>query len=108
MIRAFMLALAVVAVPTLAFSSSAESAEIVKYRCKDWKAKHIHEVKNAAVIVKTLKKLKCEVKESKHNGHIDVSYRCEKWTSLELKTHEEAHKWEKWLKEYSFETKHEH
>ncbi len=84
------------------------AAEIVRYRCPEWKAKHIHEKAKADTIAETLTKLKCEVKRHAHNGHEDVQYRCVKWQALELKTHDEAHKWEKWLKEYGFETEHKH
>jgi hypothetical protein len=89
-------------------ANDAGAAEIVKYRAEKWQAKHIHDDKKAKTISATLTDLGCEVKQNAHNGHIDVKYRCPKWKQMELKTHEEAHKWEKWLKEYGFETKHEH
>ena len=82
--------------------------EIVRYQLKDWKAKHIHDAKKTVTIVNTLKKLGCEVKQHQHNGHTDVSYRCPKWRQLELASHEDAHKWEKWLKEFNFKTEHKH
>lgn len=104
MLAMFCLA-AVLAAPSTA---SVQAAERVEYRCVKWKAKHIHDTKKADTIVQTLKKLQCEVKRVAHNGHEDVQYRCETWKTLELKTHEEAHQWEAWLKEYGFETKHEH
>ena len=62
----------------------------------------------AETIVTTLKKLGCEVKTHKHNGHIDVTYRCPKWRQLDLDTHAAAHKWESWLKEFQFQTEHKH
>ena len=103
MIRFLALLVALTVVPTLA-----SGAEIVRYQCKDWKAKHIHDTKKSETIAKTLKQLKCEVKKEQHNGHIDLKYRCPKWMELKLKTHEEAHKWEKWLKEFGFTTEHKH
>ncbi len=108
MIRVLLFAVAFAVLPNLATATSSDAAEIVRYRCKDWKAKHIHDAKKAATIAKTLKQLKCEVKEEKHGNHLDVKYRCVDWKQMELKTHEDAHKWEKWLKEYSFETEHKH
>ncbi len=87
---------------------SASAAEIVRYRLPTWKAKHIHDSKKADIIADTLGKLKCELERKEHDGHIDVRYRCPQWRQLELKTHEEAHKWEKWLKDYEFETEHKH
>jgi len=103
-----MIRLLILTLTLVATSSSLSAAEIVRYRCVDWKAKHIHEKKKADTIAETLKKLKCEVKRAAHNGHEDIKYRCPKWHSLDLKTHDEAHKWEKWLKEYGFQTEHKH
>lgn len=105
---AAMIRLLVLATLLFGFATTASSAEIVRYHCKDWKAKHIHDEKKAETIAGTLKKLGCEVKQNSHNGHHDVKYRCPKWRELSLKTHAEASKWEKWLKEYGFETEHRH
>jgi hypothetical protein len=103
MIRLIAFVLLMTALPSLA-----SGAEIVRYQLTDWKAKHIHDAKKADTITKTLKDLGCEVKRDQHNGHIDVKYRCPKWKELKLKTHDEAHKWEKWLKEFEFKTEHKH
>lgn len=89
-------------------SASASAAEIVRYQCETWKAKHVHEAEKADTITTTLKKLGCDVKSVEHNGHTDVRYRCEKWRELRLKTHDEAVKWEKWFQEYGFKTEHRH
>ncbi len=82
--------------------------EVVRYQLSEWKAKHIHNEKSAETITKTLTKLGCEIKKVQHNGHIDIRYRCPKWKELKLDTHENAHKWEKWLKEFQFKTVHKH
>ncbi len=82
--------------------------ELVKYQLPTWKSKHIHDEKKAETIVKTLVKLGCEVKKNQHSGHVDVSYRCPKWRQLRLDSHAEAHQWEKWLKEFRFQTVHKH
>ena len=103
MFRLMMLAALLTAIP-----AAASAAETVRYRCKDWKAKHVHDTAKAETITATLKKLKCEVKRSAHGGHEDVQYRCPKWHQLQLKTHARAHKWEAWLKEFGFETEHQH
>ena len=89
MFRMFALLIAIAAMPVLASGD-----EIVRYHLKDWKAKHIHDIKKSDTIAKTLKKLKCEVKKEQHNGHIDLKYRCPKWQALKLQSHDEAHKWE--------------
>ena len=103
MLYRLIFAVAMMAIPALASAD-----EIVRYQLKDWKAKHIHDDKKADTIHQTLKKLGCETKKAEHNGHIDVRYRCPEWGQLELDSHEEAHKWEKWLKEYGFKTEHKH
>ena len=102
-IRMFMMVIAMIALPGFAVGE-----EIVRYQLKDWKAKHIHDAKKAATIEGTLKKLGCELQKYDHNGHIDLKYRCPKWHELKLKTHEEAHKWETWLKAFYFTTEHKH
>ena len=103
MFRRLIFAISLCLFPALAFGD-----EIVRYQLSDWKAKHIHDPQKAETITKTLKKLGCELKQDQHNGHIDVKYRCPKWRSLKLDTHEAAHKWEKWLKEFEFKTEHQH
>jgi len=105
-----MVANATLTPPNLANASEtvANQNEIVRYRLIDWKAKHIHDTKKAETIAATLKKLGCEVQQFSHNGHIDVKYRCPEWHELKLKTHEDAHKWENWLKEFGFTTEHKH
>ena len=85
----------------------AAAAELVEYRLAAWKTTHANG-DQAEKLVSTLKKLRCEVKVGSHGGHTDVTYRCEKWQSLELKDHKAAHQWESWLKRYGFETKHTH
>ena len=93
---------------TVAAAPQKEQKEEVRYRCVDWKTKHIHKADQADKIAKTLKDLKCEVKREEHDGHIDLKYRCPDWRKMTLKTHADAHKWENWLKQYSFETEHHH
>ncbi|MEL6109456.1 MAG: hypothetical protein AAFU85_25895, partial [Planctomycetota bacterium] len=84
----------------VALSTLSLAGEVVHFQLKDWKAKHIHDTEKAEKISTTLKKLGCEVKQEKHNGHFDVKYRCPKQRKLPVKSHEEAMKWEKWFKEY--------
>lgn len=103
MLKRWVIAVALVVFPTFAMAD-----EIVRYQLTNWKSKHIHDVKKAETIVATLKKLGCEVKSHQHNGHLDVTYRCPKWRQLELESHDEAHKWESWLKEFEFQTEHKH
>lgn len=87
---------------------AASADEIVRYQLADWKAKHIHDNSKADVIEKTLKSLGCEIKKSQHNGHVDIRYRCPNWREMSFDTHDDAHRWEKWLKEFQFKTVHKH
>jgi len=103
MLKRLLIAFALLAVP-----ATLHADEIVRYHLKDWKAKHIHDSKKADAIASTLKKLGCETKRHQHNGHIDIRYRCPQWRQLKLDSHAEAHKWEKWLKEFHFQTQHTH
>ncbi|TWU39640.1 hypothetical protein [Novipirellula artificiosorum] len=107
MFRVLLFSAIVALSPALAPAVSAAD-EVVRYQLTEWKAKHIHDEKKADTIAKTLKKLGCELKREEHSGHIDVKYRCPKWHELKLDTHDEAHKWETWLKEYGFKTEHQH
>ncbi|GAA4464317.1 hypothetical protein [Novipirellula rosea] len=116
MFRMLMIGVALTLLPTVvsaappqhAAATMAPANEVVRYQLKDWKAKHIHDTKKADTIAKTLKKLGCEVKTDQHNGHLDVKYRCPEWHELKLDSHDDAHKWEKWLKEFHFTTEHKH
>lgn len=88
-------------------SPNTASRELVQYQLDQWKTTHA-DGKHADQLVSTLKKLRCEVKVHSHGEHTDVNYRCEKWQTLSLKSHSEAHQWENWLKKYGFQTKHVH
>ena len=93
---------------SIVLSTAASAAELVRYQAKEWQGKHIHDAEKVKTIAETLTNLGCEVTKHDHNGHTDLKYRCEEWKQLELETHEEAHQWENWLKEYGFETEHKH
>ena len=99
----YLMVLMIFVLPAMCFGE-----ELVKYQLPAWKAKHIHDSAKADTIVKTLTRLGCEVKKSQHGGHVDVRYRCPKWRQLRCDSHSEAHRWEKWLKEFSFQTVHQH
>jgi hypothetical protein len=109
--RLFVTAVPAVVVAPLSFWAGAARAahkELVEYRLPKWKNAHFDDSDEADAFMATLKKLECEAATQDHNGHIDVRYRCVKWKQISLKTHEEAHQWEHWLKARGFETKHVH
>jgi len=89
-------------------ASVASAEEIVRYRLTDWKRKHMHDTAKAEKISETLKKLGCEVQKVAHNDHFDVKYRCPEWRQIKVDTHDEAIRWERWFKEFYFESEHRH
>ncbi len=113
MIRLTLLLLTLASLPAACPAVAAEinspvAREAVRYRCVKWKAKHLHDKEKADTIAETLTKLKCEVQRVAHGDHEDLRYRCEDWKTLEVKTHDEALKWETWFREYGFEAQHQH
>jgi hypothetical protein len=86
----------------------AADGEQVEYRLTDWKTIHFEDATKGDAHLKAVKDLGCEVKNEKHDGHTDVSYRCKDWMKMTLASHEAVHRWEKWLKAAGFETKHTH
>jgi hypothetical protein len=81
---------------------------LVDYRVTKWKTTHFDDAKTAGLHHTTVTKLGCQAKKESHSGHYDVSYVCPQWRRIALKTHNEAHQWEKWLRASGFETKHTH
>ncbi len=108
MLRSVLLLLAIGLAFPLISIGTVSADEIVRYRLEDWKRKHLHDVAKAEKIADSLKKLGCEVEKADHNGHIDVKYRCPQWRQITLDSHEEAVRWQRWFKEYSFQTEHKH
>lgn len=63
---------------------------------------HLNSEKEVAETEKVLKQLGCETSRSQHNGHIDLSFECPYWRSLNLKDQAEATKWVEWLTKHKF------
>ena len=95
-------------VSSWATTASAAANEIVKFRLTSVRRIHSHNAEEAKSFAMTLKKIGCECQVDKHGGHFDVVYQCPKWKQIKAQSHEEAHKWEAWLKKAGFETVHEH
>ena len=88
-------------------ASAAEKA-VVKYRLVQQKTIHLDDEKTARSYEQSLKKLGCESKLGSHGGHFDLTFRCPKWRQAAFDGHDEAHKWQNWLKSLGFETAHAH
>jgi len=80
----------------------------VSFQLPAWKSSHFDELHQANSQSDTFRMLGCEVKQGSHTGHYDVSHRCPQWRTIGLQSHDDAHRWEKWLKTNGFETRHEH
>lgn len=89
-------------------SAAAADQFVVDYRATTWKTAHFDDSNIADSNSSTLAKLGCEVKKGSHGGHYDVSFVCRQWRRISLKSHDQAHQWEKWLKASGFETRHAH
>lgn len=80
----------------------------VRYRLVDARTVHLHDADKARQIINTLTLIGCEITNRDHNGHIDATFRCPEWKTIELATEDQAHAWQRWLKESGFECQHEH
>ncbi len=89
-------------------SDHAHDGETLAFCLPEWKTLHFDDAIKAQQHLDMVKKLGCETKQGKHSGHIDVSYRCPTWKSMEVKTHELAEQWLGWLKGSGFDVSHGH
>lgn len=86
----------------------AHGGETLAFVLPEWKTMHFEDAAKAQQHVDMVKKLGCEVKQGKHTGHIDVSYRCPNWKSMQVETHKLAEQWLGWLKSSGFDVSHGH
>lgn len=84
------------------------ATETVAFVLANWKTMHFEDVTKAGQHAEMIKKLGCELKQEKHAGHIDVSYRCVQWRTMELPSHALAEQWIGWLKASGFDVSHGH
>lgn len=84
------------------------SGELLAFQLPAWNSMHFDDANQAAQHAATVKKLGCEVKQDNHAGHIDVTYRCANWKSMQVKNHQLAEQWSKWLAASGFDVSHGH
>jgi hypothetical protein len=82
--------------------------EVIGYQLKDWKESHFDDAKKAEQHFQAVQKLGCEVKKDKHDGHIDVRYRCPEWKQMNVNNHQLADQWQGWLMAAGFDVSHGH
>jgi len=80
----------------------------VRFRLLAKKTVHLHDPDQAQQVIATLKLIGCQVASNSHGNHIDATFSCPSWSTIELSTEEKAHSWQKWLDESGFETEHTH
>lgn len=86
----------------------AQGKETIAFQLPRWKTIHFDDAAKAKQHADTLKKLGCEVKQGQHAGHIDLTYRCVQWKSMDVETHQLAGQWSGWLKSSGFDVSHAH
>lgn len=80
----------------------------VRYRLTSPRTVHLHNPTEAAQIVNTLELVGVEVATNQHGDHLDATFSCPQWLTIELPTEEVAHSWQNWFRASGFETQHTH
>lgn len=80
----------------------------VSYRLVKPRTVHLHESDQAEKIMAALKLIGAKVSQNEHGDHIDATFSCPQWKTIELPTEKKAHEWQAWLKKSGFETRHTH
>lgn len=80
----------------------------VRFRLIVKKTVHLHDADNADQVIGTLKMIGCQVSTNNHGNHIDATFSCPAWKTIELSSDAKAHTWQKWLDDSGFETQHTH
>jgi hypothetical protein len=80
----------------------------VRFRLAVPQTVHLHDNEEASQVIATLKLIGCQVTSNDHGNHIDATFSCPSWKTIELSSDEKAHSWQTWLNESGFETEHTH
>ena len=80
----------------------------VQYRLPQSRTMHLHDPIESEQILRTMKMIGVEVSTRQHGGHLDATFACPEWKTIELPTEDQAHAWQAWLKNAGFETAHTH
>jgi hypothetical protein len=82
--------------------------EAVSYRLVGWATKQFADVAEARQFASVARAFGCEVREGRHDGRFDVAFRCAAPHRAEFASHAVAEAWERWLRDFGFETRHVH
>ena len=75
----------------------------VRFRLANPRTIHLHNEVEAKQIVNTLELVGCSVATNKHNDHMDATFSCPQWMTIELPTQAAAQSWQKWFQDSGFE-----
>ena len=84
------------------------SRPTVSYRLVTPRTVHLREADQVEEFMGTLRLLNASVSQNNHGNHIDATYSCQQWQTIELPTEQKAHEWQNWLQKAGFETNHTH
>jgi len=93
---------------TKATKGSGKNSELVQYRLADWSTEHLNDSAELNQLLALYRGMGIEVKVNSHDGHHDVTKRCTEWMEIDLPSHDAANKWQAFLTDAGFETKHVH
>lgn len=99
---------ALIAVLGLTSSVMAQGQYVVEFRLANERSAHFDDPRDASQFSQDLRRLGCDVRTENHGNHLDVTYRCPRWRSIEASSDDAAHRWEGWLRKQGFETAHNH
>ena len=80
----------------------------VSYRMTQAQTAHLQDANEVPRIVAIFEMLGCEIQQSQHDDHIDLTIGCPNWITMGVQSEEYAHAWLDWLEGNGFETQHTH
>lgn len=89
-------------------AAAGQHLEVVQYRLADWNAESLQDSAELNQLLALYRGMGIEVKVDTEAGRHDVSKRCPEWMEIELPSHDAANKWQDFLTDAGFETKHVH
>lgn len=81
--------------------------EEVIYQLPNWLTLHPQNENEAQEVAAIFKGLGCELRESRHEAHVDIAIRCPQQMHIEVESHEAAEFWHGWLTKTGFVAEHE-
>ncbi len=88
-------------------TATATQAAVVKkvgFRMANWHTVHGDGTKATTDMISTLQEIGCEVKQDNHGGHMDISFRCPSWKTVNVQDDDQSNQWHQWLVDNEFET----